>query len=684
MAIVPEGKVIRSLRGGPDVLRGLLRELKRYSFTGYVLTRRPQVGSAAEGVLGVKAGEVLFALRSIGSDASNAGDALKQMWFDSRFADCAIQLHAKVDVDAIAQEHPDAVVERARRVAKRPKPVAAAAAGVRPEDQIRKWKAAGYQTKELEASLGATPQEARTAIDRFAEGVRRSVALEERLDRLDPAGMEDRIAAIRGKLRDLRRLTVTEAEIADLQAEQEAAREAGHRGTEGAHPGGVADRARRVFEMIVKPPPGTAASDAARQVVIRGTEEAAPPRDERTNLIRWYTFETFVVGASNRFAHAAATAVAKSPKTAYNPLFMTSGSGLGKTHLINAIGNAVVSMRPEARVVYLSAEVFANEFRQAKTSGALPEFRAKHRSLDLFLLDDVHFLSGQGDVQEELFHTFNELTGAGKQIALTSDRPPKEIPELEDRLVSRFESGLIADIQVPELETRIAILRRRAADSGLVPDEVLKFIAEAVPTNVRELGGALNRVTAHASLLGQPVTIALARQVLKDASAARPRAPKAGDGDRDLQPGRSYLIEEPRPAACFRLFSRLTAVDGGLLITRTNPKRLRDKVDVGKASVLWLTDREAASERTIAPQLERIMYEMGAYLEAHHRGPILIDGIEFLVSSAGFDAVLKFLRHLVDTVSESQVVLLISLCAETLQAQEVKTLEREMDVLAYP
>jgi len=677
MTIVPEGKIIRRLHGGPDALKTLLRDLKRYAFTGYVRTRVGHDSEPAEGVLAVKGGALQVALRSRGPATMRGNAALKEVWTDSRRSECAIELHAKVDVDALVRHLPDALVERPRPAANRSKLAASARreGGPSPADQVRTWRAAGFDTRELESKLAGEPQVARSAIAEFARGVDRALALQQVLDRINRPGIEAKAAKIRGMLRDIRLLAVAEAEIEDLRTEQGAARGAASR-----PPPPIArgpDPVRSPLAVIAR----TRSVDEPPTIVRFELEsdEAIGPRDEATNLIRRYGFNSFVVGPSNRFAHAAALAVARSTRAAYNPLFITSGTGLGKTHLLSAIGNAVAAAKPETRVVYLSVEVFANEFRQAKAKEKLPEFRGKHRSVDLFLLDDVHFLSGQGDVQEELFHTFDALTGSGKQIVLTSDRHPKDIPELEDRLVSRFESGLVADIQAPEFETRMAILRRRATEVGGVPDDILAVIAEAVSTNVRELGGALNQVTARASLLGQPVTLALAAAVLEDLKASPGRGGRSGDPE--LQPGRAYLVEELRPEACFRLFARIAASDGGLLITRLNPTRVRERYDLGRAAVLWLTDHEGAAERTISPQLERLMYEIRAHLESGGGGAILIDGVEYLVSNNTFEAVLKFLRALIDAVSESPIVLLVSLSTETLGDQEVKTLERELEVL---
>ena len=448
------------------------------------------------------------------------------------------------------------------------------------------------------------------------------------------------------------------------------------------------ERARQVFGMIVKARAAEGKpTDISEVQVARALEGKPHTRDERTNLIRQYTFDTFVVGPSNRFAQAASVAVARSPHTAYNPLFITSGPGLGKTHLLNAIGNAILRGNGSAKVVYVTAEGFSNELKEAQSSGGLGDFREKYRSVDVALLDDAHFLSGKGDVQEELFHTFNDLYNANKQIVLTSDRPPKDIPDLEDRLVSRFESGLIADIQAPELETRIAILRRKARDGGVqVGDDLIKFIAQHAESNIRELGGALNRVVAFSSLMGQPVSLDLAREVLRDIGEpeAQVAAAKVQEAGRDIQPGRSYLIEEDRPEHAFSLLSAAMHGDGrGLLITRTNPKRVREKHGFEGGRVLWLTERESHSVETIPPSLERIIYEIEEFMKGGGRGAVMIDGVEYLASSTSFDAVLKFVRHLVDHMSESPFVLLLAASTKTMKEQEIKNLEREMEVLTF-
>lgn len=254
---------------------------------------------------------------------------------------------------------------------------------------------------------------------------------------------------------------------------------------------------------------------------------AAPARAQEelrsSNLNARYTFQEFVVGNSNRFAHAAAQAVACAPARAYNPLFLYGGVGLGKTHLMHAIGHRVLIDNPNANVVYVTCEKFTNEFIIALQNNRTPEFRNRYRQVDVLLIDDIQFLAGKETTQEEFFHTFNALHESGRQLIISSDRPPKEIQTLESRLRSRFEWGLLTDIQAPDIETREAILRKKAESEKIpVPDDVTSFIAKVIPSNIRELEGALIRVVAYASLTKSPITLDLAAEVLKSAVAQAP------------------------------------------------------------------------------------------------------------------------------------------------------------------
>ena len=670
----------------------MLADLKRYSFSGYVRTVLEGEGGRAVGFVIVVEGTPELAIHHTRGQTKAGKVALKSVWEDSYGGSCEMEIHAKVDLDEIRGSFPNAGIERVRKEAKMlPREPAPAerrterAHALALREQLRAWRDAGYMVDGLTATLESSEGDPTKALAEYEDAVTLMEPLRKELDGMSEASLDGEIGALREKARD----PTTHAEVARsvtrLRDEIERLRKPRFAPMDEGRELHLQDRARQVFEMIVRHRQAAGKSaDISETDVAKALEGKAPTRDERTSLIRQYTFDTYIVGPSNRFAHAAALAVAKSPHNAYNPLFITSGSGLGKTHLLNAIGDSILRENPQARVVYVTAEGFSNEFHEAMSMSMsrLNEFRAKYRGADVALLDDAHFLSGKGDVQEELFHTFNDLYNANKQIVLTSDRPPKEIPDLEDRLVSRFESGLIADIQRPEFETRLAILKRKVRDAGGdVDEEVLTYIARRVESNIRELGGALNRVIAFSNLMDQPVSLDLAKEVLKDLAGSAEAGARAAA--RDIRPGHSYLIEEDRPEQAFRLFDVSAGAGRSLLVTRSNPRRVREKHDLRADRILWLTERESGSVETIPPSLERIVYVMEEFMKEAQRGAIMLDGIEYLVSSNSFDSVLKFLRRLVDHTSESQFTLLVTISTKTMKEQEIKNLEREMEVVSF-
>ena len=650
-------------------------------------------GKRWEGIVLLRNGNPEASLHQHDGAQDRGRNALKLVWQDSYEDSCIIELHARVDMDGLVREYSDAVLERPAKVVKRAKiPQAVDRADI--ERQLRIWKDQGYDVSSLESNLEADPTVLIASLLVMREAIKRAEAASAVLEGLDLTGFESRAAILREKLRDPIRYMDIVAELEGLrEAVQKTRRIESKRKLEQSRERDFKERTKRILDRVMKqrrdqkPEAPLPSSDD----VAKAMEEAPAPVDAATNLATAFTFDGFTVGESNRFAHTAAVAVAKQPAKAYNPLLITSGPGLGKTHLLHAIGNYIASHEAGAKVLYLTCEAFESGLIEAREKGSLGEFRSRVRGVDCLLLDDIQFLSGMSEVHEELFHTFNDLHAAEKQIVLASDRSPKAIANLDSRLTSRFEAGLVAGMERPDLATRVAILERRARDAKVTMDpELLKVIATVVEDNVRELGGALNRVVAFSSMMGRPITEALVREVLEEPqaeSAPRPAVtaePLSLNSD-GLAPGRSYLVEEDRPTEAFRrLTGYLGGRGGGLVVTRTNPKRVREAHELGASKVLWLTDREGSAEDTIAPALEKIVYEIEAFMTNHPRGAVLLDGIEYLVSNSSFEAVLKFVRRLLDLVSESHYVLLISLSSATLKEQELKVLEREMEVIRFP
>jgi chromosomal replication initiator protein len=280
--------------------------------------------------------------------------------------------------------------------------------------------------------------------------------------------------------------------------------------------------AGRECTVIFQPVESKAAEEGSRQDSLPFTRTI---HHGGTILNRKYTFDTFVVGSSNQMAHAASLAVADGHSKTYNPLFLYGGVGLGKTHLLHAIGHRFLERNPGSRVMYLAAETFINELINSIRYERMPSFRSRYRNMDLLLIDDIQFIAGKEKTQEEFFHTFNSMYESHKQIVLTSDKVPRDIPDLEERLRSRFEWGLIADIQSPDLETKIAILRKKAEQNAIsLPDDVALFLANSIKSNIRELEGSLIRLGAYASLGNREITMEFARETLKDVLAIGERS----------------------------------------------------------------------------------------------------------------------------------------------------------------
>ncbi len=655
---------------------------------------RESGGGRAEGIVLLRGGNPEASLHQLGDAHERGREALKRVWQDSYDATTTIELHARVDMDGLVREHADAILERPAKVVKRskvPQPVGHEEIVAK----VRAWRAKGYEVETVEGHLEGDPGVLTASYLALREAIRKAEAVEDTLESLDATGFEARAAALRLRLRDPLQHPDIDTEVESLRdAIESHKRVEARREMEQARERDSKERTKRVLELVIKQhralkPEAEAPTQEELARVLAAPE---PTRDEGTGLIHQLTFESFIVGESNRFAFGAAVAAAKPPHTGYNPLVIVSGPGLGKTHLLHAIGNRIAGHRKDAKILYKTAEEFLADVATAKRSGGLGSYPERFADLDCFILDDLQALSNETEGQEELVQVFAELLATTRQVVASSDRPPKAIMHLDDGIVSRLEAGLVATIQPPDHETRVAILRLLAQGSNRHVDaDVLNLIADLVEDNVRELGGAFNRVVAFSALMDRPITRDLAREVLREAGDAQGKEEKPTPKETavpsvvELRPGRSYLVEEERPEEAFRLLTKALRGDSaGIVITRMNPKRVREKFNLRAEKVLWLTDRESQSEETMAPALERIVYEIEDFMSKRPRGAILLDGVEYLVSNNSFDAVLKFVRRLVDTVSEGHYMFLISLGPSTLKEQELKMLEREMEVVPAP
>ncbi len=389
-----------------------------------------------------------------------------------------------------------------------------------------------------------------------------------------------------------------------------------------------------------------------------------------------YSFENFIVGPNNKFAYTAAREVSRFPGDTFNPLFITSPSGLGKTHLLKSIGHYVLKNHPEMKVEYNTTTNFSTELSKAD-SDAL-EDHIQH--VDIFLLDDLQFLANRVELQEKIYHIFNIIKKNGGQIVLASDRTPDEIPSLKDRLITRFKSGLVVDIRPPTFETRRAIVKKIINRYEVeVPDDIMDFIAKNVKKNVRELEGALNRILAFSSMLNEEITHEVVKESLShytEAPIKEERAPTYS-----FLPGRSYLIEEANVERGFEIVKGLSSQHSIYIFSRINPQRVQDDFGLSNATIIWLTGRDSENFETTPPNLESLTWHMEELLK---EGPvILLDGIEYLIGQTGFDATIQFVRHMVDMVSESETIFLLTISPAALEKKQVSILERELEVVNY-
>ncbi len=703
---IPDGQTVDRYRGGEGMLKRVLEDVRKYAFTGYVKLIFELNADKGEGIILFNSGEPLIAIYTFKkAGASHAeryykgGKAVEFIWEDSLLPDATISLHSRVPVTDIEQSNLDAKITRVelmppstlsvprnneeiKKLSGRMDDVAS---------QIKDWAKEGYNVNNLIRLYLTDQQAAARAIPYFESNIQRLEGLEEVLRFLDTVGYEREAESLFRRMKDPERLLDVETELESLRRRIE-----GYEETEAEEQiqhdlerKKVDEKIDGVYDLILQfHKKQTRPGEESRCELCGGllddkgscsTCSVQQPGHYGRTLNPRFTFSTFVAGPNNRFAEAAARSAAEMPGKSYNPLFIYSRSGMGKTHLLHAIGNQILKNNPEKKVLLSPTDVFESELIDALATNRLEDVRETYRGADVLLIDDVQFLAGKERVQEELFHTFNVIIEKGGQVVLTSDRQPKEIPALSERLVTRFESGLIADIQSPDLETRVAILDKRIKSENLnVPQDVLAFIAQVCKDNVRQLEGGLNRVVAFSSLMKSTIRLELAHEILRFESNVQ----KSPSQKLELTNGHSYLLEEEKPDVGHRMLAfKVREGYSGLGIIRSNPKLLRGKMGSANLHLLWLTDHETKDEKTVSPTLERIIAIIEEFMAENKRSIILLDDIQYLIGNTSFDGVIRFLRMLIDQVSERDAIFLLSMNPEALKQQERSILEREMEVI---
>jgi chromosomal replication initiator protein DnaA len=703
---LPEERVVSQHKGGRESLQDIFNRARRYRFSGYVRLNLALAEKKSEGIVGFELGQPILSVYVFKWDAvGRAGrvymgrKAVEFLWEDSVYPECDISLHGEVSQEKISGLFPNSEITLTDLVPPPflPRPPAKISENIEDPEVtlfLKTWSEKGYDLSSLDRLLKRDKNEARLALPYFETNLMRLEGLKDRLLRLDTPGYEREVESLRRKMVDPERIEEIEEELSRFEkniGEKDSVKNAENEIHMDRDRKLVDEKMDAVYDLILQyhkmrsagdrtiscPECGSYLNqDGSCPICFAGSQEE-PVIGRRLNPR--LKFESFVVGPNARFTEAAARAVAMNPGESYNPLFIYSRSGLGKTHLLQAIGNRIMELDAGLNVVYTSTEILESELIDAIANRQLESFRDEYRNVEVLLLDDLQFIAGKEETQEEIFHLFNDLVERNCQIVLACDRLPKDIPSLSERLITRFESGLIADLQPPDLDTRIAILDKMVKEKGLeAPREVLIFIAEVCRSNVREMEGGLNRILAYASLMNSPIGLKTAQEVLtyeKPGMVAMERP--------SLTDGVSYLIEERKANASHTLAaSKLSEGYKAMAITRGHPRYLREKCLEGEPRILWLTDHESTQEDTIPPSLERIMLLIDDFMEEDGRKIILLDDVQYLMSNTSFEGVVRFIRSVVDKVHEDVTIFIVSVDPDSLDPQDRSILEREMEVIS--
>lgn len=687
---------IRTTQGGTDTMKKLSTEFREGRSSAVIILERSDGEENVHGYISYKSGSVVEALFKVSGpggtlDSKQGRDALKSVWHEALNPKSRLRVYRTSPRDSATEVEGTEMSQTPSRKFKKVRSQRVPEHGeATPVIEERSSGAGEQKDEDAEERAGGhagTDGGARTIgeSEEHASVIETSVISTEFSG---PRSADREKRAAEGK--SIARPEGTEPPIRD-SAVQEV--RAGSRNQKEAAPHAppAASDYDEVYGLIFGWQKGQEALCSACGSKLSGSTcgacgRTAAGRDARSmGLNPSMLFSNYVVGPGNKFSYAASVSISEEHEDNYNPLYIYAPAGFGKTHLLNAIGNMFLSHNPDDSVLYIGAERFCEEVHESATSGKRDALSRRFRRLDMLLFDDVQFLSGKEDAQEEFFGIINGMLKKGMRVVCAGDRTPKEVRSLDSQISTRLESGLMVDIRPPDLETRVKILEMRVKDENYaMPRDVLRFIAETFEDNVRELTGALNRVAAYASLMKIQPSVDMARRMLRGAGQEQ----KKGDGLRmELKPGHGYLIEEDRPDLCHLLLQEKIAEKWAALdITRVNPSRLRGKYPgLEKARVVWLTDRISEKEATLEPSLEKIEYEIRGFMENNCRGGgrviVNIDDLQYVISNTNFEGTVRLLRRILDEMSERNSLLIVSLGKETVGKQEIAILEREMELI---
>ncbi len=707
---IPEGIIVRTAKGGPDSLKVILADLKQYVFTGYIRVTLEKEIMSSIGYLVMEQGAPVMAVyefeKSRPRELKRIYTGEKSLRFileDSQDKAANIELHSRVPSEEFERRFPESRVSEGPTAAKAeaeqaPEPAAEEAPDIGSgKEIIELWRRKGFKVETLEEALKRGPDDLAKELAQFEQDAQRLKQFEMVLNNFPVMGHESEIEEIRAKLDDRSRMAEIESDVEFLQ--EKIKRKIQKRKAEEESIKQEMEKKKReektadVYDLILKyqsAPEGPVEEKKCPRcggpvdengVCPRCSAEEPPRPTFMKPLPEEMRFDNFVVGSNTKFPVAAATSVASAPSKTYNPLLIFGGSGLGKTHLLSAIGHQIQDKSRNAKVAYVPSDKFVEAIGQATDERTLRAIRADMKGITLLLVDDLQFLAASETAQVEMARFIDDLIDSKKQVVLASDRLPAQIPGLNERLKSRILMGLTVDLQPPDLKTRVEILKVKAKEKKLVlSDEIVNYIAERVTTNVRELESTIAKIVAFSSIMKLEVDLNLISDILKPLAPVQETRKEIMKEVKAL-PGHCYLVEEERPTYSNVLLGRkMDEGFRGLVITRMNPKRIRDEFKV-EPEILWLTDKESSQEKTVAPSLEMIVHVIQEFMAVEEPGIIVLDGIQYLVSNTNFEAVLRLVRSLVDEISESNDILAISLSPDTLKPQELSILERELEVL---